>query len=338
LSNSGIEAPEFEFELILRLTAIRSVCLGIGHTHTAGHLRFSSCGVPSLTRGRVYNLLVNVQLGLASAVALGYKSISHCINWDWVPFLSPLTTRRDYDGWKLLSIQASIHSNSSYLTTDGQSASLSSCRAPSWGSWPDINCFWTFADFSCGAPSLTRGQVCNWLVQLLLAFVSAVALSCTSRRTRGHIALSHFRLSSLPVASYDWQGYGGGIPTRLHTKSKSTSKLSYDRRSVEKCVLASGYHLIPAANFSYSSFGNCLDICVFFQYGAPSLTRGWVCNLWLLLGVTSAVTFFRWSSLGSWFFWNNFGAYQIEIGITFTCVYALRWRCVVVATEMSVPY
>jgi hypothetical protein len=29
--------------------------------------------------------------------------------------------------------------------------------------------------------------------------------------------LSHLRLSSLSVASYDSQGYGGGILTRLHT-------------------------------------------------------------------------------------------------------------------------
>jgi hypothetical protein len=48
-------------------------------------------------------------------------------------------------------------------------------------------------------------------------------------------------LGSLFVASYDSQDYGGGIRTRLHTystdsKSKTKSKLCYDRRSVSQSV------------------------------------------------------------------------------------------------------
>jgi hypothetical protein len=94
----------------------------------------------------------------------------------------------------------------------------------------------------CGAPSLTRGWVCNLLVQLLLGLARAVTLGSKSRKTHNHILLSHLRLpqlggpgpriyilqeqggpviplgTGLPfVASYDSQRYGLGILTRLHT-------------------------------------------------------------------------------------------------------------------------
>jgi hypothetical protein len=81
------------------------------------------------------------------------------------------------------------------------------------------------------ASSLTRGRVCNLLVQLLLGLARAVTFWSKSRRTRGHILLSQLRLpilegqvpvfisprnmlaqfyprslGSLFVASYDSQG------------------------------------------------------------------------------------------------------------------------------------
>jgi hypothetical protein len=71
----------------------------------------------------------------------------------------------------------------------------------------------------CGAPSLTRGRVCNLLIQF------AINLRRKSRRTHDHILLFNLRLlSSLFVASYDSQGYGGGIllVTRLHTEYITT--------------------------------------------------------------------------------------------------------------------
>jgi hypothetical protein len=52
---------------------------------------------------------------------------------------------------------------------------------------------------------------------MLLGIVSAVALGSKFRRTHDHTLLSHLRLGSLSVASYDSQGYGGGILSRLHT-------------------------------------------------------------------------------------------------------------------------
>jgi hypothetical protein len=46
----------------------------------------------------------------------------------------------------------------------------------------------------CGAPSLTRGWVCNLLAQLLLDLDRAVTLGPISHRTHDHILLSHLRL------------------------------------------------------------------------------------------------------------------------------------------------
>jgi hypothetical protein len=76
-------------------------------------------------------------------------------------------------------------------------------------------------------PSLTRGRVCNLL--LLLVLVSADPLGSESRGTQDRILLSKFLtlplhgwaspLISLYVASYDSQGYGGGILSRHHMGS-----------------------------------------------------------------------------------------------------------------------
>jgi hypothetical protein len=97
----------------------------------------------------------------------------------------------------------------------------------------------------CGAPSLTRGRV--FRLQFLLVLASAVILGSESRRTH-HILLSQIRDSthmeyqvpvfifprnrvaqlcpqapgSLFVASYDLQGYAGGIRTRLQAGTLKT--------------------------------------------------------------------------------------------------------------------
>jgi hypothetical protein len=57
-----------------------------------------------------------------------------------------------------------------------------------------IKYFHTFAVYSCWAPSLTRGRVCNLLVQLLLSLDSAVTLGSKSWRAGGLIFLSNLRL------------------------------------------------------------------------------------------------------------------------------------------------
>jgi hypothetical protein len=87
---------------------------------------------------------------------------------------------------------------------------------------------WQLGVSWCGAPSLTRGRVCNLVLQF------AVSLGSKSRRTHGHILLSHLRLpkpggpgpriyiplkqGGLSVAFYDKQSYGGGILSYLHTR------------------------------------------------------------------------------------------------------------------------
>jgi hypothetical protein len=103
---------------------------------------------------------------------------------------------------------------------------------------------WRLRVFLCVAPSLTRGLVCDLLVQSFLVLARAVTLGSKSRRTHDHILLSHLRLpqpggpglcfyipqeqggpdippgTGFPfVSSYDSQGCGGGILTRLHTGS-----------------------------------------------------------------------------------------------------------------------
>jgi hypothetical protein len=93
---------------------------------------------------------------------------------------------------------------------------------------------------SYGALSPTRERVCR--LQLLLVLASAIILESESREIRDHILLSQIRdspnlegqvpvcvsprnrvarlhpqtLGSLFVASYDSQGYDGGIRTHLH--------------------------------------------------------------------------------------------------------------------------
>jgi hypothetical protein len=66
----------------------------------------------------------------------------------------------------------------------------------------------------CGVLSLTRGQVCR--LQLLLALDSAVILGFAPVGLATIFYCLRFEIS-LFVASYDSQGYRGGIPPRLHT-------------------------------------------------------------------------------------------------------------------------
>jgi hypothetical protein len=79
----------------------------------------------------------------------------------------------------------------SYVTTDGQSVSLSWCQAPpefQYQIFVTVRQLWVCW---CRAPSLTRGRVCR--LQLLLILASAVILGSESRRTHDHILLSPFR-------------------------------------------------------------------------------------------------------------------------------------------------
>jgi hypothetical protein len=129
----------------------------------------------------------------------------------------------------------------SYFTTRGLPAISSSwCQAP-WDPrpvffYPNTCCFGLYVTIS-----LTRRWVCP--LKLLLALARAVILRSESRGTDNQILLSQIRdspdlegqvlvfisprnraarlypqaLGSLFIASYDSQGYGGGIRTRLRT-------------------------------------------------------------------------------------------------------------------------
>jgi hypothetical protein len=101
-----------------------------------------------------------------------------------------------------------------HIATDGQSISKSWCRAPFGAHDQIFITVWQLRSWFCGAPSLTRGRVC--LLYMLLTLASVVFLGSESHGTRDHILLS--QIWDFPfVASYDSQGHGGGIRTRLHT-------------------------------------------------------------------------------------------------------------------------
>jgi hypothetical protein len=104
----------------------------------------------------------------------------------------------------------------SFVTTDGQSASLSWNKAPIWGVLPVFITVRLLQVCYCGALSLTKGRVCR--LQMLLALASAVILGSQSRGTRDHILLAQIQ-DFLLIASYDSQGYGGGIRPHLHMGS-----------------------------------------------------------------------------------------------------------------------
>jgi hypothetical protein len=96
-----------------------------------------------------------------------------------------------------INVKSTVSLNcSSYIATDGQSASLSWCR--------DFYYCRTFTFFMLWAPSLTRGRVCNLLV-------FTVILEVKSLRTHDHILLSHLRLP---------QPGGPGPRIYIHLKCK----------------------------------------------------------------------------------------------------------------------
>jgi hypothetical protein len=129
---------------------------------------------------------------------------------------------------------------------------------------------------------------------LLLTLTSTIILMSDSRRTHDHILLFHIRdspnleghvpvfiftrdrvaqfypqaLGSLFLASYDSQGYGGGIRPRLHTgsesESESESELFYDWR----------FFLAPSPLRPKTSIFFQLNTCGYSPYVTSSLSKG----------------------------------------------------------------
>jgi hypothetical protein len=108
----------------------------------------------------------------------------------------------------------------SYVTTDGQSASLSWYKAPIRGLRPD------FFFRSAYGMRLTVTFLIPWVAlsdeRTGLSFVCAAG-PCQRSLPRGLVSWDsrpYFTVSDLRllfVASYDSQGHGGGIRPRLHT-------------------------------------------------------------------------------------------------------------------------
>jgi hypothetical protein len=166
--------------------------------------------------------------------------------------------------------------------TDGQSAYQSWCRAPLWDPWPDFTFSILFFQkiallFVLGRPlwredeSVICSAICQWP---------------ESRRTHNHTLLSHLRLmGSLSVASYNTQGlrwkYSNPPPHRdVHYINRS-SKLLYDCQSVSHSVSMS-WCRAPLWDLQ-PDITSCRYVSVWKLRscfcGAPSLTRGRVCNL-----------------------------------------------------------
>jgi hypothetical protein len=168
------------------------------------------------------------------------------------------------------------YQSQSYVTTDGQSASLSSCQAPIFGKWPDLLLsVWGFVDVG-GALWWEGGSLvysCCWASPVqLFSGPSAARITtlffCLRLENlqpfgpgRSNVPQEQVSLVILPntgfsircllrLAGLRWK-YSNYIRTVYHRLSKS--KLCYDRRSVGQSVLVSGDHLGPATN-SFSSF------------------------------------------------------------------------------------
>jgi hypothetical protein len=102
----------------------------------------------------------------------------------------------------------------SHITTDGRSASLSWNEASDRGLRSDFLTARKLRVCWCGALSMTRGLVCRWN-----CCWPSPAQSFSGPSPVGLVTIFYcLRFdTSLFVASYDSQGYGGGIRTRLHT-------------------------------------------------------------------------------------------------------------------------
>jgi hypothetical protein len=170
---------------------------------------------------------------------------------NWVPFLSPLTTRKATltvswppstreNGVELEFLRPTV-SRPVHLGIGPPFVTLDQILAFFFLSSSD-NYFVLLSK----EPSLTRKRVCG--------------LQCNHSLVRlltpnNHTLPSHLRLCSLFGASYDSQGQRwkySNPPPHLVERSEWVSELIYDRQSVGQYVLVSGAHLGPVTNFSFT--------------------------------------------------------------------------------------
>jgi hypothetical protein len=103
----------------------------------------------------------------------------------------------------------------SYVTTDGQLASLSWSKTPIWGLWPDLY-------YMCDSYGLVLVGRPLWREVGSVLRICCWPLSSQSFSGPSPLGLETIFYclrfeTSLFVAFYDSQGYGGGIRPRLHT-------------------------------------------------------------------------------------------------------------------------
>jgi hypothetical protein len=155
-----------------------------------------------LTRGRVCNLQCNDASSVFSYIATDGLSTSlswcpatfgtsdqmlHLFERQLVYFScrAPSLTRG-----RVCNLQCNDASSvSSYIATDGLSTSLSWCPATFGASDQMLHLFeWQLVYFSCRAPSLTRGRVCNLQcndASSVYSFIATNSLSASSSWCRG---------------------------------------------------------------------------------------------------------------------------------------------------------
>jgi hypothetical protein len=167
--------------------------------------------------------------------------LDSCSNWltPRLAAISPQPTTLLLTDLQLTTAQSQSQSQS-YFMIGGLPQISSSWRQASWGSDQQFFHLNTCGNSPYVTSSLTRGWFC--CLQLLLVLASAVIVGSEFRENYDHILLSQIwdspnlecqvpvfispsnrvaplyrqALVSIFVASYDSQGYGGGIRPRLH--------------------------------------------------------------------------------------------------------------------------
>jgi hypothetical protein len=172
----------------------------------------------------------------------------------------------------------------SHIATDGQSVSKSWCRAPSGAHDQIFITVWLLRS------SFLRGALSNERTGLSFVYAALPAQTFSSPSPLVLATIFYcLRFETfLFVASYDSQDHGGGIRSRLHTgvrptliwtQVKVTLRLTVSRSvslGVEPHLgLMTRYLLL------FDSYG--LVLC-----GAPFLSRGRFCHLYMLLILVSA--------------------------------------------------